>query len=125
MPYQRGSAFYSDFIFEGKKYRKSWGPVNRTTAREKESAWKSEIRSGKYAQRLRRITFDALAEKVIEWGKDNRKPNTVYRWNESRIKLKPHLGGKPIAAITAELAEQFKKARLQETTRARGRRMGR
>jgi len=114
LAYQRGKAFYSDFIFEGRRYRKSWGAVSRSVAAEKEGSWKREIRSGKYFQRLRRISFDALAEKVIEWGGASRRPGTVTRWEKSRKNLKATFGGKTLAAITADLAEQYKAKRLEE-----------
>lgn len=122
--YKRKQSWYADFFHEGERYRKSLGKVSRSVAKERELSWKIDVRNGKYAQRLRRISFDTLAEKVIEWGRANRKPNTVHRYHESRVKLRPHFGGKPIAAITAELAEQFKKKRLQETTKPRRQKNG-
>ena len=43
--YKRGNSFYSDFWYEGQRFRKSWGPVTRSTAKEKEGSWKRDIRS--------------------------------------------------------------------------------
>lgn len=112
--YKRGTSWYSDFWHEGKRFRKSWGPLSRSVAREKEASWKREIRSGKYAQRLRRITFDTLAEKYLEqYAKVNKKPSTVLRNLRSWDQLKPHFGGRMISAITADLAEQYKRIRLE------------
>ena len=114
MPSLRGDSWESDFYWEGERYRKSWGPVSRSVAKDKESSWKREIRSGKFLQRQRRITFETLAEKYLsEYARANKKPSTVKRNERSRDQLKPYFGSRPIGAITADQAEQFKSKRLE------------
>ena len=112
--YKRGQCFYSDFFHEGTRYRKSWGQVSRSVAREKEAFWKREIRNGTYAQRLRRVTFETLAEKYLkDYAAVNKKASTFLRNQNSNKALQPHFGGRMIGAITADLAEQYKRTRLE------------
>jgi integrase len=114
MPYLRGDSWESDFYWEGERYRKSWGPVSRSVARDKEASWKREIRSGRYLQKKRRISFEALAEKYLdEYARANKKPSTVKRNERSRDQLTPYLGSRLIGSITADLAEQYKSRRLE------------
>jgi hypothetical protein len=84
--YKRGDSWYSDFWYGGERYRKSWGKISKSIAREREGKWKTDIRSGKYQARSRRILFENFVEKYLENAKLNKKPSSARR-NETSIKM--------------------------------------
>ena len=109
--YKRGKSWHSDFVLRGKRYRKSWGPISKTVAKEKEEKFRTEILEGKHAQKARRILFETFSEKYIENARLNKKPSSARR-NESSINmLMPHFEGKLISSIHPFMVEQYKKTR--------------
>jgi site-specific recombinase XerD len=115
--YKRGDCWYSDFWFEGQRYRKSLGPVSKTTAREKEAGWRRDIRSGKYLQRKRRIRFETFSEKYLaKHVRLRKKPSTIRRYETSIKMLKPYFKGKTIGHINPDLVDGYIKNRLEEDT---------
>ena len=40
---KRGESWYSDFWHNGKRYRKSWGPISKKVAQEKGAKFKAGI----------------------------------------------------------------------------------
>jgi integrase len=115
--YKRGEAWYSDFWFEGERYRKSWGPVSRTIAREKEGKWKRDIRNGRYIQLKRRIRFETFAKKYMrKHVKLKKKPSTVRRYETSIKMLKPYFRGKMISKINPDSVDGYIGARLKKDT---------
>jgi integrase len=108
--YKRGNSWYSDFVINGKRYKKSWGNISKTVAKEKEEKKRTKIREGKDKQKGK-MYFETFAKKYIENAKLNKKPSTARR-NESSIKmLRPHFEGKLISSIHPFMVEQYKKAR--------------
>jgi hypothetical protein len=61
----------TDFVYQGKRYTRSWGQVNKTTAKEKEQKYKTEIRSGKYRMKARLMLFETLVEKYLKYATAN------------------------------------------------------
>jgi site-specific recombinase XerD len=113
--YKRGEAWYSDFWFEGERYRKSWGPVSRTIAREKEGKWKRDIRNGRYVQLKRRIRFETFAKKYMKKHvKLKKRPSTVRRYETSIKMLKPYFRGKMISKINPDSLDGYIGARLKK-----------
>jgi len=109
--YKRGKSWHSDFVLRNKRYRKSWGPISKTVAKEKEEKFRTEILEGKHAQKAKRILFETFSEKYIENAKLNKKPSSARR-NESSINmLMPHFEGELISLIHPFKVEQYKKIR--------------
>lgn len=46
--YRRQNSWVTDFWWEGRRYKKSWGPVSKTTASEKEGKFKRDVKEGRY-----------------------------------------------------------------------------
>lgn len=116
--YKRGDAFYSDFWHEGRRYRKSWGPISKSRAREKEGKWKNDIRKGKHFQKRRRIRFEIFAEKYLNnHVRQKKKPSTFRRYETSIKMLKPHFSGKSLAAIDPALVDSYIKKRKEAGTK--------
>ena len=114
--YKRGKSWHSDFVLRGRRYRKSWGPISKTVAKEKEEKFRTKILEGKYSQKAKRILFETFSEKYIENAKLNKKPSSARR-NESSINmLMPHFKGKLISSIHPFMVEQYKKARKDAGT---------
>lgn len=112
--YKRGDSWYSDFWYESKRYVKSWGQISKTVAKEKEAKFKTEVYEGKHAKKSKRILFETLAEKYIEYAELNKKPKTARRNKSSLSMLMPYFKGKLICNINSFMAEQFKKARKDD-----------
>ena len=112
--YQRGERWYSDFWYNGKRYTKSWGPISKTVAKEKERKFRTEVIEGKHNIKAKRVLFENFAEKYLEFARVNKKPSSAKR-NEVSIKmLSPYFNGKLIDSIHAFMAEQYKKVRKEE-----------
>ena len=108
--FKRGNSWYSEFVLRGQRYKRSWGPISKTIAKEKEEKMRTKIREGKDKQKGK-IYFETFAKKYIENAKLNKKPSAARR-NESSIKmLMPHFEGKLISDIHPFMVEQYKKAR--------------
>jgi integrase len=109
--YKRGNSWYSEFVLRGQRYKKSWGSISKTVAKEKEGRMRTDILEGKYKQNHKKMYFETFAEKYIENARLNKKPSSARR-NESSINmLMPHFEGKLISAIIPFMVEQYKKAR--------------
>jgi integrase len=112
--YKRGNSWYSDFVIDGKRYKKSWGKISKTVAKEKEEKMKTDIREGNYDKKPKKKDFETFSKKYIENAILNKKPSSARR-NETSIKmLMPHFKGKLLADIHPFMVEQYKKARKDE-----------
>ena len=93
--YKRGNSWVSEFWWEGNRYKKSWGAITKTVAREKDEKFKTEVREGKHERKAKRMLFEAFAKKYLEHAELNKKAGSFKR-NESSINmLMPHFKGKP------------------------------
>ena len=103
--YKRGNSWYSDFVLRGQRYKKSWGSISKTVAKEKEEQMRTKILEGKYKQKGKKMYFETFAMKYIENARLNKKPGSARR-NETSIKmLMPHFNGKLISSILVLRAE--------------------
>ena len=112
--YKRSDSWYSDFWYKGKRYQKSWGPMSKTVAKEKERKYKTEIAEGKHQQKARPIIFETFAEKYLEYARTNKKPSAARRNESSMGVLKPHFRGKLLNEINSFMVEQYKKSRKDQ-----------
>ena len=111
--YKRNGSWYTDFHHEGQRYCKSWGPISKTVAAEKDQKFKTEVREGKHDLKAKKITFEKFAEKYIEDAALNKKPKSVTRNEVSIGQLKPYLDGKLLTAIHPYIVEQYKRDRRE------------
>lgn len=108
---KRGESWYSDFRHEGQRYRKSWGPISKKVAQEKDAKFRAEVFEGNHHQKTKRILFEVFSEKYLENARLNKKPSSARRNETSINMLKPHFGGKQISSIHPFMVEQYKKTR--------------
>ena len=87
--YQRGKAWYYDFVHKGQRYMGSFGHVSRTVAKEELARKKAEVIEGKLnpAKTRKSPRLDAFAEEYLSWLKTNRRPETYRRVNRTVHKL--------------------------------------
>jgi integrase len=112
--YKRNNSWHSDFTIQGRRYYKSWGPISKTVAIEKEQKFRTEIREGKHQQKIRKIFFENFSEKYLDHARLNKKPKSALRNETSINMLRPHFKGKLIQAINPFMIEQYKRARRDE-----------
>lgn len=111
---KKDDRWYTDFWHNGKRYRRSWGPVSKSAAIKKHSKFRTEVFDGKYHQKAKRIRFEVFAEKYLEHARLNKKPSSARR-NESSINmLMPHFKGKLLSSIHPFTVERYKKTRRDE-----------
>lgn len=109
--YKRGDRWYTEFVHEGRRYKKSFGAVSKSVAKERENKFKTEVHEGKHQATKRRIKFDTFAEKYIDAARINKKASSAKR-NEAAIKvLGRKFDGMLLGDINAFHAEQHKKER--------------
>lgn len=114
--YKRGGNWYSDFIFNSERYTKSWGPVNKTVAKENDRKYRTEVADNKHRKKAKRILFETFAEKYLEYAKLNKKLSSYKRNKTSINMLKPHFAGKLIENIHPFMVERYKKDRKAADT---------
>jgi integrase len=114
--YKRGNNWVTDFWNEGIRYKKSWGPISKTVAREKEQKFKTEVREGKHQKKTKRILFETFSEKYLAVAWTDKKPSSARRNEVSINMLMPHFKGKLISAIHPFMVEQYKKIRRESGT---------
>jgi len=113
---KRGESWYSDFWHNGNRYRKSWGPISKKVAQEKEAKFRAEIFEGKHRQKSKRILFEVFSEKYLENARLNKKSSSSRRNQTSINMLMPHFKGKLISSIHPFMVEQYKKTRKDAGT---------
>lgn len=113
---KREKSWYSDFWHNGKRYRKSWGPISKKVAQEKEAKLKAEIFEGKHSKKAKRILFETFAEKYLENARLNKRSSSARRNEISINMLMPHLKEKYLNSIHPFMVEQYKKTRKDSGT---------
>ena len=109
-----GVSWYSDFWYDGKRYKKAWGIIAKTIAKEKEIKFKHEIASGKYEGVKKKILFDKFVEQYLDYSKVNKRPESYRRDITSTRALLSYFKGKCLADIHPFLIEKYKKKRLEK-----------
>lgn len=112
--YQRGDRWYSDFCYQGKRYKKSWGHISKTVATEKDRKFRVEVAEGKHILRSKQIMFEIFSNRYLEYAKLNKKPKSATRNEVSINMLMPYFKGKLLGSIHPFLVEQYKKMRKGE-----------
>ncbi len=111
--FKRGDQWYSDFWHGGKRYKKSWGAISKTIAKEKDRQFRTEVAEGRHEVKAKRILFETFSTIYLEAAKMNKKPKSATRNDVSINMLKPFFGSKLLKEIHPLMAEQYKKARKE------------
>lgn len=112
--YKRVNSWVSDFIYNGERYKKSWGQISKTVAKEQDRKFIVEVKEGKHQLKAKKITFEVFKKKYLEYAHLNKKPKSALRNAVSIDQLMPHFQGKLIKDIHPFAVEQYKKARKDD-----------
>jgi len=112
--YLRRGKWYSDFYYNGERYVKSWGAISKTVAKEKDRKFRTEVGEGKHLLKSKRVTFETLSKKYLEYAKLNKKPKSAKRNEVSMNMLMPYFKGKMLGSIHPFMLEKYKKDRKEE-----------
>ena len=102
------------FYYKGKRYKKVWGRVPKTIAKEKEIKFKSQIASGEYDARKKNVLFEKFVEQYLDYSKVNKRPKSYGRDITSTRVLMSFFKEKTLANIHPFLIEKYKKKRLEK-----------
>lgn len=109
--YQRGQRWYIDHYYEGRRIRKKVG--SKKDAENALAAVRADILRGEYRFKLdKKIRFEKIAEKYLEYGKVNKK-RSLERDRWSIENLKSHFKGMLFSKINPLHIEDYKKKRLE------------
>jgi integrase len=111
--YKRRDSWYSDFVYQGQRYVKSWGPVSKTVAKEKDRKLRTEVAEGKFQRRGENPPFPKLMDRYLEWSQVNKRPGSYQRDLASTKHLKAAFGKRRLDGITAWAVEHYKKERRE------------
>jgi len=109
--YKRSDAWYSDFTYQGQRYVKSWGPVSKTVAREKDRKLRTEVAEGRFQRRGENPPVSKLVEQYLEWSRVNKRPKSHIRDVSSTKHLLAAFGDRRLDGIAAWAVERYKKER--------------
>ncbi len=112
--YKVGNNWYIDFYMEGKRYKESVGPVNRTIAKEKLVIRKREVIQGQYKPKAAQVPFEKMKEQYLEYSEANKKPSSCARDDSSMKHLERYFSGKRLSDIAPFLIEKYKVQRQGE-----------
>jgi hypothetical protein len=114
--YRRGTIWWYNFEFQGRKIQESSGFTNKTTALRVEAKRKAELldRRAGFTRVKLAPKFEDYVEQFLKWSEEQHKPKThaLHEWNIKT--LKRFFRGKHLDEITTEMVEDFKAARKHE-----------
>ena len=97
--YNRKGKWYSDFWYQGKRYIKSHGPVNKSTAKDKDRQFRAKVAAGEYVKKTDNPTFIKAIEEHLKKSKAENQESSYQRNLLSAEKLKAHFGNQRISDI--------------------------
>jgi integrase len=116
--YQRNGSWSSDFWYQGQRFTKSHGPVNKTVAKEKDRKFRSEVASGSYQKQKNDLPFDKAVLDHLKRSHQNN-ASSSYRRNQSIAEhLEGHYKKRKISTIENNeiLIRKYVKKRKGEIT---------
>ena len=114
--FQRGEIWTSDFWCNGARYKKSWGAISKTVAKEKDRKFRTEVLEGKHNLKSKKVLFETFTKKYLEFARLNKKPKSAKRNEVSINMLMPHFKGVMLNSINPLMLERYKKDRKEEGT---------
>jgi integrase len=114
--FKRGDRWYSDFWYKRERYKKSWGPVSKTIAKEKDRALRSDVASGDHAKRKSNLSFSAAIKEHLKRSKAENQKSTYARNKSIASHLQDHFKDKRISSIENNeiLMRQYVKNRKEQ-----------
>jgi integrase len=117
--YRRGQVWWYRFEFQGRRIQESSGLTNKEVARAAEVKRKNDLREGRAG--IRRNPPPPKFEDAVEdfkcWSIVHHRPKTQELHELNCNTLLRYFRGKWLDAITPEMVEEFRQARLRETRR--------
>src|SRR3954464_11561262 len=102
--YKRGGTYWFEFIFQGRRIRKSAKTRSRKAARYIESGYRVKLAKGEVGleEPKRAPTFDAALKEFLSWSEHQHsaRPSTHQRYEVSGKALKRFFGATPLDRIT-------------------------
>lgn len=97
--YERNGRWVSDFWYEGRRYKKSHGPVNKTVAKEKDRLFRAEVASGDYQKKTDNPIFTKVLDEHLKKSAAENQSSSYKRNLLSAGHLKEHFGNRRIKDI--------------------------
>jgi hypothetical protein len=113
--FKRKDKWYLDFIYRGKRYRKSVRINDKKTAKLILKDTEVKIAKGEFLgiDEPQRILFKDFSEKYLDYAKINKAASTFHAdFKRLKANLLPSFAGKYLHEIDAKLIEQFKEMRI-------------
>ena len=121
---KRGGVYWFEFVYSGRRYRKSTGVGNQRVAGEIERAYRTALAKGEVGiTEQRKIpTFKAAMADFLNWSKQEHQmaPSTAERYRYSSFALLSFFGDKSLDKIRPEEVERYKTSRSAEYKTVRG-----
>jgi integrase len=125
--YKRGGTYWFEFIFEGRRVRRSAKTRSRKAARDIESAYRVKLAKGEVGleEPKRAPTFADALKEFLAWSEHEHsaRPSTHKRYEVSMKALKRFFGVTPLDQVTPETVEKFKTWRARKKSDYTGRRL--
>ena len=122
--FKRGDVYWYEFVYGGRRYRKSANVGNQRAAREIEAAFKTALAKGDVGITERKPVpgLRTSMEDFLKWSMEEHTahPRTHVRYKTSSVALLKFYGDTPLDKITPEEVERFKTARAGEFKTVRG-----
>ena len=102
--YKRNGKFYVDFLYEGRRYVKGLRTGNKSVAKEIEMKFRSDVMTGKYAEKQEKKKRDALFTDVLDdyLTRERINKKSHKRDETTAVHLNAFLKGKKILEITPD-----------------------
>jgi integrase len=119
---KRGGVWWYEFVYGGRRYRKSTGVKNQRDAREIEAAYRTALAKGEVGMTERKPVpaFRAAIDEFLKWSAQSFKKPTHTRYKISSVALLKHFRDMPLDKIGPEEVERFKTTRAGEYKTVRG-----
>ena len=88
--FKRGNSWTSDFWYKGERYIKSYGPVSKTVAKEKDGLFRADVAAGKYKKIKQDPPFTQALDEHLKKSKVENQASTYKRNLLSAKYLKAH-----------------------------------
>ena len=117
--YRRGKVWWYSFEFDGRRIQESSGFRNKTAARRAEAKRKTDLLEGRagFSRKAPPPKFEDAISSFKIWSKGHHRRKTYELHELNCDTLLRFFCGKWVDAITPEMADEFRQARLRETRR--------
>jgi integrase len=122
--YKRGKTYWFEFVFQGKRIRRTTHLSNLRKAEEYERGYRTALVKGEIGLHVEKKTVPTFKEAIadfLKWVEFERKPNTYIRHQSSSKILLRYFGNLRVDEITAETVEKFVMKRSKEFGQKHGR----